>query len=259
MIKEFEKNEKVKNVVLNYYYTKVINSPIFNEAQKSLVRKKAVEESAEMFQKLAEKKKEILISPQKIQEILKNKREDKDEKVNVAVCDGEIFYNGKSVVEISIPEESVKKTVIAIKDYIELSTETSEEHRFLTGEAIIFSFYSVFLKEVREKATELMKDINKFPVFSLLIGTPKAGKTTLLNFIAKLLGTEKIYYGKLKETRNSKANTFEAILYIDNRMPVLIDEVPPEHLRDKRALGSKLKAKGIEWRLGSKKRSYVNQ
>lgn len=132
---------------------------------------------------------------------------------------------------IRTSKEDIEKSLIRIHKFIEayrkFTSNPDEDNLSKVYEVILYSFMSVFLFEIREEygleigKAEKREDI---PVFLIIGGRAKSGKSSLLSFISKLTSN---YIGKdyLEYKDIEKAGVLEALFYENNIYPILVDEM----------------------------------
>ena len=114
-----------------------------------------------------------------------------------------------------------------IKAYSIFTTNPDENNLSKVYEVILYSFMSVFLFKVREDygldvgKPEKREDI---PVFLIIGGRAKSGKSSLLTFVSRLLGNDGTNdYLQYKEV--DKAGVMEGLFNESNIFPILVDEM----------------------------------
>jgi len=167
-----------------------------------------------------------------------------DEPVAVKLSyDGkEFYYYRKQVGLWDISKERIKKTVEAFNEYLSLSP--SEDHKKSVGEALVFAFAGVYLPFARRKV-ENVSELADIPIVCMLSGIAKAGKTTVLESIEKML-----YYNgggienasKITDS-NSKDWDLKMNYYLNSseKLPVLLDEVKTNILAEGKKFSNLIK------------------
>lgn len=101
-------------------------------------------------------------------------------------------------------------------------------------EVIMSSFNAVFAKEIRDQiATDRRKEeITRIPVVYFLAGQANSGKSSLLSYIAKLLGVESpVEFSKLNKQKKGRVHSIiDSAFESGNKMPMLIDEYDNKQL-----------------------------
>jgi hypothetical protein len=140
------------------------------------------------------------------------------------VIKSESFCKVATAEQIRSGLESIDKF---IKAYNLFTTNPDENNLSKIYEVILYSFMSVFLFKVRE---DYGMDVGKLekrediPVFLIVGGRAKSGKSSLLTFISKLLGNDSSTdYLQYKDI--DKRNTIEGLFNEQNVFPILVDEM----------------------------------
>lgn len=114
-----------------------------------------------------------------------------------------------------------------IKAYSLFTTNPDDNNLSKVYEVILYSFMSVFLFKVREDygldvgRPEKREDM---PVFLIIGGRAKSGKSSLLKFVSSLLGnTDSAAYLQYKDI--DKAGVLEGLFNESNVFPILVDEM----------------------------------
>lgn len=120
-----------------------------------------------------------------------------------------------------------------IKAYSLFTTNPDEDNLSKVYEVILYSFLSVFLFKIREDygldvgKPEKREDI---PIFLIIGGRAKSGKSSLLTFISKLLGNRSSSdYLQYKDI--DKRNVIEGLFTEENIFPILVDEMAENFFR----------------------------
>ncbi len=231
-----KQSEKLKDLPLTIYLKNVVNIVDTSVLRKAKEKKTELDRALKVIEKLKERAPQVRLAGrdlEKVKNALKGVEKESQEYKNLELdpVNGNLIYKSLNVIDYPQSKEKEEETVRALKEYIELSEESSEDHPRLIGEAITFAFMSPLMHVVRKRAWEEGFDLNAYPVFALLVGTANAGKTTTLKIIAKLLGTKKLSYREVATYQNSRAPVIDAHLRSGELMPLLIDEVSPSHFR----------------------------
>ncbi len=229
-------SEKLKDLPLTIYLKNVINVVDTSVLRKAKEKKTELDKALKVIEKLKERAPQVRLAGrdlEKVKSALKGVDKESQEYRNLEIdpVSGNLIYKSLNVLDYPSSKEKEEETVRALKEYIEMSEESSEDHPKLIGEAITFAFMSPLMHIVRRRAWEEGFDLNGYPVFALLVGTANAGKTTTLKIIARLLGTKKFSYREVATYQNSRAPVIDAHLRSGELMPLLIDEVSPSHFR----------------------------
>lgn len=132
---------------------------------------------------------------------------------------------------IRASKEDIEKSLLRIHKFIDaysiFTSNPDEDNLSKVYEVILYSFISVFLFKIREEyglevgKAEKREDI---PVFLIIGGRAKSGKSSLLSFVSKLTAN---YIGKdyLEYKDIEKAGVLEALFYENNIYPILVDEM----------------------------------
>ena len=181
------------------------------------------------------KKKNIFIEGTKKS---KNKVQNEDVRENLLMTpDYKIYKNfeGKSdEMEIYSRPVEMDKIKIALEkinrfthSYYDFALSPNKIIPSKIYEAILYSFTAPFIWKIREKCS---KEYDKaavadIPIFCIIGGSSYSGKSTALEFIARLLGQhgDKKFYDYSKEL--DKAGIVLGLLQSNNLMPVFTDEV----------------------------------
>ena len=199
--------------------------------------------------KVADAKQQVLLSPPgKVVKIF-------DGEFTPSSSAKSLYYNVKenywerndiAVVRNTSREKAIEnlKTLKQILEALKEHGGTKETERNIL-EAVLFGFAGSYLWAVRQKDDMLPEN---YPIFGILAGTTKAGKSLTLSIVSQLIHGENltIEYSRKPTLNgyeyslgNSKANIFEE--YFDGMLPfargilpVLVNEVSESHLKDKK-------------------------
>lgn len=127
--------------------------------------------------------------------------------------------------------QQIKESLLLIDRFINaysiFTTNPDDNNLSKVYEVILYSFMSVFLFKVREDyglevgKPEKREDI---PVFMIIAGRAKSGKSSLLTFISRLLGNHGSGdYLQYKEI--DKVGVLEGLFNESNIFPILVDEM----------------------------------
>lgn len=282
LMKEVEKREKAKQVIL----------------AKNLVVNPANPESREIIKDFTEASRVVIaknavmniipqINKRKVEESIKNYQSNFDRiyqsfKTLSSVSSVKDFENGignvfnsdfKFSIEyrngkwqmcginMSIPqptrEDAVKNLELLKRIFDSLKEHNAtDETIYNVSEAILFVFAGSYLWSLRERDEIVHEDV---PIFGILAGTSKSGKSLTLSILANLtVGPDEAVNFVRQYTRkhndwnlsvgNSEANLLEA--YFEGRLnvvsgvyPLLVNEVNPSHLNKNKKLYQVIKEK----------------
>lgn len=153
-------------------------------------------------------------------------------------------YRGLLAKDLSPDPQGVEATLRALSALLEGARRGSPSLAEAVGEALVYGFASSYLPLLREEAGRQGRSPTRFPIVALLVGRAGAGKTTILRAIAATWGISFRHYRQVEETGRSKGATVEAHLYLEERAPLPIDEVPPRHLTEENRLAQVVKGVG---------------
>jgi hypothetical protein len=244
-------SEILKSIVDNFsaQELKFVRSQLENNKTK-------LENQIKALEKLIENEKEIKLakkSSQKLVNLLKEK-EITQISSNLKFSTEEGFiYKGIPVKDIELSITELEQVKNLLNEYIDFCYETSQALPKLVGESIVYGFATAYIPLLRKKIAEEGGDLNTYPIVALLVGTAKAGKTTALKSIGKLIGVKTYQFREVKEIAQriknkegkqrfrSYAYFIESYLFGDNLFPLTVDEVPPIELSESRTLMNVLK------------------
>ena len=136
---------------------------------------------------------------------------------------------------ISQIRDSLKSIDGVMKGYQRYVVDYSDNYGKRFYEAIMYSFTSPFLWEIRTKASLNPEDGNDIPNFLILGATAGSGKSTLLRIINQLtwntdrslidFGT--IYPTDVAQKKNKTVEAIEHYMKTGSSYPVLLDEIEP--------------------------------
>ena len=159
---------------------------------------------------------------------------------------GKWLLSGVLAITADKRDQAIENLAV-LKEILKLVKEHGGTEETVSNilESIIFSFSGSYLWAVRQREENLPES---FPVFGILAGTSKAGKSLTLSIISMLTHGELItveYSKKLNlkgwecSIGKSEANIFE--YYFDGRLsfargvfPLLVNEVNEGHLKDRK-------------------------
>jgi len=241
-----KQRENLKDVVANIFLRNVaLNLPLEQYLPKLREKRVSLEKTESFLERLKEKKPHFKLAGSNLEKLKKVTQDLKDSQPQRALewdpLSGHFLYKSLAVIQYPEEIELERKVVSSLREYLELSRESSYKHPTLIGEAIVFAFNAPLMHLIRQKAYQAGLDLNSFPIFALLAGTAKAGKSTILEVVARLLGTSKTNYRAIPKRGNTQANTIEDLLFSKDLMPYLIDEVSPQHFSVDKSLQSVLK------------------
>ena len=221
-------------------------NPQILKAQAEREKKKISKVMNDVF-KIAETRNNILFSkPEKVSSILQNEEE---------AFSKSLLYddtrNSWKIAGIFAIENTSKDSAINNLHILEEILRNVEEHGGTREtvnnivEGILFGFAGSYLWAVRQKEDVLPEN---YPIFGILAGTTKAGKSLTLSIISMLTHGEilTVEYSRKISVKgyeynlgNSGANIFE--MYFGGNLPfakgiypILVNEVSENHLKDKK-------------------------
>ncbi|GAV24843.1 hypothetical protein ciss_07760 [Carboxydothermus islandicus] len=131
--------------------------------------------------------------------------------------------------------EEIKASLEVINNFIEaykrFTVIETKDHRSKVMEAIMYAFLSPYIWLARrrisiESGSEVVK--TDIPIYLVIGGKAKSGKTTALEFIGLLLGYKAPYYFESPSGGVKSLSPFiQSFFTTENVTPVLMDEVPP--------------------------------
>jgi len=125
--------------------------------------------------------------------------------------------------------ESIQKSLRLIDRFLEsykkYSVNPSERNQSKIYEAILYAFLSPFIWYIRKESSNLYgeKSLADIPIFFMMGGKARSGKTTAIEFIALLMGQRRQHYMHYADV--STVGVLHDMLQSSNLTPIIVDEV----------------------------------
>ncbi len=123
--------------------------------------------------------------------------------------------------------DTLNRIIDAYARFVKGSNEEKIKNKKRVFEIILYAFVSPFIWKLREEYAEIKKSKEAkadIPVFLIISGASKTGKTSLLNMINDLLGD----YKKVDDYPKDNGARIKRRLHFEDLYPVLVDEVPKD-------------------------------
>lgn len=131
----------------------------------------------------------------------------------------------------------LNKVIDAYARFVKGSNEEKIKNKKRVFEIILYAFMSPFIWKLREDYSEIRKGKEvkaDIPIFLIISGASKTGKTSLLDTINILLGSYKEFENYSKKT----GYTIKGRFHFEDLYPILVDEVPKDFFSKKGSLNT---------------------
>ena len=154
---------------------------------------------------------------------------DEDHVLIVKDRDGSAMPVSKALDKEKLIQEIAKlnKVIDAYARFVKGSNEEKVKNKKRVFEIILYAFMSPFIWKMREEYSEIRKGKEvkaDIPIFLIISGASRTGKTSLLHIINMLLGN----YKEVDDYPKDNGFKIKKRLNYEDLYPVLIDEVPKD-------------------------------